>query len=129
MSNTTSAVAVTKLTDQQREIKQLIDEGFSIGKDLAKVAPKGFISLCRRERQAMLNGNTSRILGEAQQRGFLVHRSMAVVTKKNGDESWAVEFRKYAERGITKEAALAALGLTAEQFAKMAPAPAPEQKK
>jgi hypothetical protein len=122
MSTTTTAITIWN--DQaQATVRELINAGRSVPAALVQLSPKGFVSGLRAKRTQGLRANSNVIIAQLESQGYRLEgmdgawnaetKSFdANKTRRNGDEVCTLKLVKSAKPAITKEDALAALGLT-----------------
>ncbi len=115
----------------EAEVAATIKNGGSVSKAVALCAPKGFISKLRQQRRSQIEKNSSRLLGELSQQGFVLADMSATRTStRTGDVSFTAKFVKredpaklLAERmGVSLEDLRAAISMVSAKPASAAPA-------
>lgn len=129
MNSTNSTVAMVIWNDATAtQVRNLVEGGKSVPAALVQLAPKGFVSGLRKARSSTLRSNSQVIMAQLEKEGYRIEKLPALFdtdtktftggkVNRNGDVSIEVKLVKKAKTEVTKEDALAALGLSAADLA------------
>ena len=119
-TTTTTTAMVVWNAAVEADVREKISRGMSVKKEVAKAAPKNFISTLRSERRNLMIGQTARIFGEMQQENAKVTNSRAEYVHKNGNRSQWFQVTKFAATPEAKlEKANAEISALREQLNKL----------
>jgi hypothetical protein len=109
-------------------VRDAIARGKALSKSVIKLAPKGFIATARKAHVNKLRNNSNVIIAALEQEGYRLEKVNgnfnpetkkfeATKTLRDGSEVAEIRLVKRPTAAVDEAAALAALGITAEQLA------------
>lgn len=115
-NNQTSTTSTALVKWDAVEAQRLINAGLSVSKEMAAVAPKGALSAMRQARKTELQKNSSFLMSQMAEQGFVLSRMGAVAERKDGRKVVNLTMETKPVVKITDEQAAEVFGCTPEQF-------------